>query len=708
MEEKVFNIINNSNKALTYEEIMDLLDVDEKDELGNVLVELQKKLKIRYTNKGKYEKNNDKRQKMGVFSANSKGYGFVKVDGEEEDYYISKDNVNGAVDKDEVTIYVLDENKKEAVIKHVNERNLKDLLVGEFCIKDGKNLIDLEDDKLNIVIEIDDDKTKNAVSGHKVIVKLLENTMNTNYYKGEVIKIIGHKDDPGVDILTIAAKYEVYDMFPETVDKELESIPSEVSEEEFAGRRDLRKQMIFTIDGDDTKDIDDAISLRAANGNYELGVHIADVSYYVKEGSSLYEEAYTRGTSNYLADKVIPMLPHQLSNGICSLNPNVDRLAISCVMEIDKEGNIVSSDIFESVIRSRKQMTYKNVNKIIEKNEIPEGYEEFAGILKKMHELAKILRKHKTGNGYIDFDTDEPKIIVDDSGKAIDIQKRERGEGEKLIEDFMIAANEAVAETIFHMDLPFIYRVHGAPDEEKIGRFLSFLSVLGYKVNANLNKLTSKTVQDILKQVKDKDEYPILSSMLLRSMQKAVYDVNNIGHFGLGSKCYTHFTSPIRRFPDLNVHRLLRTYLFKHKIDNETINYFNTTLPNITKQSSERERAAVDCERDVTDMKMAEYMMNHIGEEYKGIIDSVTNYGMYVELDNMVEGLVRIEDIPGDYYIYQEAGFCLIGKSSKKRYVLGQKVDIIVDSVFKDKGEINFKLAKKGDKNGDKQSKSKI
>ena len=708
MEEKVFNIINNSNKALTYEEIMDLLDVDEKDELGNVLVELQKKLKIRYTNKGKYEKNNDKRQKMGVFSANSKGYGFVKVDGEEEDYYISKDNVNGAVDKDEVTIYVLDENKKEAVIKHVNERNLKDLLVGEFCIKDGKNLIDLEDDKLNIVIEIDDDKTKNAVSGHKVIVKLLENTMNTNYYKGEVIKIIGHKDDPGVDILTIAAKYEVYDMFPETVDKELESIPSEVSEEEFAGRRDLRKQMIFTIDGDDTKDIDDAISLRAANGNYELGVHIADVSYYVKEGSSLYEEAYTRGTSNYLADKVIPMLPHQLSNGICSLNPNVDRLAISCVMEIDKEGNIVSSDIFESVIRSRKQMTYKNVNKIIEKNEIPEGYEEFAGILKKMHELAKILRKHKTGNGYIDFDTDEPKIIVDDSGKAIDIQKRERGEGEKLIEDFMIAANEAVAETVFHMDLPFIYRVHGAPDEEKIGRFLSFLSVLGYKVNANLNKLTSKTVQDILKQVKDKDEYPILSSMLLRSMQKAVYDVTNIGHFGLGSKCYTHFTSPIRRFPDLNVHRLLRTYLFNHKIDNETIKYFNTTLPNITKQSSERERAAVDCERDVTDMKMAEYMMDHIGEEYKGVISSVTNYGMYVELDNMVEGLVRIEDIPGDYYIYQEAGFCLIGKSSKKRYMLGQKVDIIVDSVFKDKGEINFKLAKKGDKNGDKKSKGKI
>ena len=272
----------------------------------------------------------------------------------------------------------------------------------------------------------------------------------------------------------------------------------------------------------------------------------------------------------------------------------------------------------------------------------------------------------------------------------------------------MIAANEAVAETIFHMELPFIYRVHGTPDEEKIGNFLKLLGVLGYKINANLNKITPHTIQGILNQIKEKPEYPILSNMLLRSMQKAVYDVTNIGHFGLGSKCYTHFTSPIRRFPDLNGHRLLRTYLFKHNINNETINHFNKILPNITKQSSERERAAVDCERDVNDMKMAEYMLSHIGEEYKGVINTVANYGMYVELDNMVEGLIRVEDIPGDYYIYQESGFCLIGKSSKKRYTLGQKIDIIVDAVDKDKGEITFKLAKKGDKNGDKQQKSQI
>ncbi|MBR2833290.1 MAG: ribonuclease R [Bacilli bacterium] len=708
MEEKILNIIETSNKALTYEEIMNKLEENEKDELGKILVQLQKQLKIRFTNKGKYEKNTDNSQKVGILSFNPRGYGFVKVDGENEDYFIAKNNINGAVDKDEVIIQVLDEEKKEAIIKNINERNLKDVIVGEFYIKDGKNFINLEDDKLKIIVEIDKDKTKNAVPGHKVIVKLLENTENTNYYKGEIIRIIGHKDDAGVDILTIAAKYDVFDVFPETVEKELENIPSEVKEEEFEGRRDLRKEMIFTIDGDDTKDIDDAISLKASNGNYELGVHIADVSYYVKEGSPLYDEAYTRGTSNYLADKVIPMLPHQLSNGICSLNPNVDRLTISCVMEIDKEGNIVATDIFESVIKSRKQMTYKNVNKIIEENTVPEGYEEFAGTLKKMHTLAKILRKNKTSKGYIDFDTDEPKIIVDETGKAIDIQKRIRGEGEKLIEDFMIAANEAVAETIFHMELPFIYRVHGTPDEEKIGNFLKLLGVLGYKINANLNKITPHTIQGILNQIKEKPEYPILSNMLLRSMQKAVYDVTNIGHFGLGSKCYTHFTSPIRRFPDLNVHRLLRTYLFKHNINNETINHFNKILPNITKQSSERERAAVDCERDVNDMKMAEYMLSHIGEEYKGVINTVANYGMYVELDNMVEGLIRVEDIPGDYYIYQESGFCLIGKSSKKRYTLGQKIDIIVDAVDKDKGEITFKLAKKGDKNGDKQQKSQI
>ncbi len=704
MEEKVYDIITKQNKAITYEEITEKLDEEEREQLPKILIELQKNLKIRVTNKGKYEQFNDKSQKIGTLVTNPKGFGFVVVEGEEKDYYISKTNINGAINGDIVVISIIDDQKHEAIIRSINERNLNNLLVGELYNKDQKYFIDLDDDKLNIMIEIAEEDIKGAVPGHKVVVKIDSNINKSNYYKGKIIRILGHKDDPGVDILSIAAKYNISDIFPDEVLKELEQIPNEVKPEEYKNRKDLRNQMIFTIDGDDTKDIDDAISIdKLENGNYQLGVHIADVSYYVKENTALGKEAYNRGTSSYLADRVIPMLPHQLSNGICSLNPNVDRLAISCVMEIDQNGNTVTSEIFESIIKSRIQMTYKNVNKIIEENIIPKGYEPYADKLKQMHELAKIIRKNKITRGYIDFDTDEAKIIVDEQGKAIDIQKRERGEGEKLIEDFMIAANEAVATTITYMSLPFIYRVHGTPEEEKLGNFLKFVGVLGYKVNANLRKVTPQTIQSILNQLKNKEEYSILSTMLLRCMQKAVYDSTNIGHFGLASKCYTHFTSPIRRFPDLTVHRLLRTYLFNHQINNEVVNYYTNELPKIALQSSERERAAVECERDVTDMKMAEYMLEHIGETYRGVIDTVTNYGIYVELPNLVEGMIRIDDLEDDYYIYQEQTFSLIGKRTKKRYMVGQKINIIVDSVIKDKGLINFKLAQKGDKNGDKQ-----
>jgi len=709
MEEKIYEIITGQNKAITYEEIEEKLEDEEKEELPKTLVELGKKLKIRVTNKGKYEKFNDKSQKIGTLIVNPKGFGFVVVEGEEKDYYISKNNINGGINGDTVVISVIDDQKHEAVVRSINERNLNNLIVGEFYTKDNKHFIDVDDDKLNIMIEIDEEDTKGAVPGHKVVVKIDGNINKTNYYKGKIVRILGHKDDPGVDILSIAAKYNINDIFPDEVLKELETIPTEVKPEDIKNRKDLRDQIIFTIDGDDTKDIDDAISIeKLENGNYLLGVHIADVSYYVKENTALGKEAYARGTSSYLADRVIPMLPHQLSNGICSLNPNVDRLAISCIMEIDQNGNTITNEIFESVIKSRIQMTYKKVNKVIEENIIPEGYEEYADKLKLMHELAKIIRKNKINRGYIDFDTEEAKIIVDENGKAIDIQKRERGEGEKLIEDFMIAANEAVATTITYMTLPFIYRVHGIPEEEKLQNFLKFVGVLGYKVNANLRKITPQTIQGILNQLKDKPEYQILSTMLLRCMKKAVYDPTNIGHFGLASKCYTHFTSPIRRFPDLTVHRLLRTYLFKHQINNEVINYYTTELPQIAIQSSERERAAVECERDVTDMKMAEYMEGHIGETYRGVIDTVTNYGMYVELPNLVEGMIRIDDLDDDYYFYQEQTFSLIGKRTKKRYMVGQKIDIIVDSVIKEKGLINFKLAKKGDKDGNKQQESEV
>ena len=709
MEEKVLDIINNHNKALTYDEILEKLTDEEIPMLPEVLSKLIKELKIRYTNKGKYAKFDDKSQKIGTFVANRKGFGFVIIDGEDKDYYVSANNVNGAIDGDEVVIKVTDESRHEAAVVRVNKRNLTNMLVGEFYKKDGKNLLKLDDDKLNIIVEIPDEDAKGAVPGHKVVVKIENKIEKSNYYQGKIIRILGHKDDPGVDILSIAARYQINDVFPDGVIEELKSIPDEVNLEELKGRRDLTGEVIFTIDGDDTKDIDDAISIKKLdNGNYVLGVHIADVSHYVKEGTALGDEAYARGTSSYLANTVIPMLPHQLSNGICSLNPNVIRLTLSCVMEIDDKGKLVDSDIFESYIKSRKQMTYKNVNKILNENVIPEGYEEFADDLRLMEELSKIIRKRKLEKGYIDFDVPEPKIITDEAGKAIDIQRRIQDTGENLIEDFMIMANETVATTIAYMDLPFIYRVHGLPDEEKIRNFLHFVNVLGYKVNANVKNITPKTIQNILGQLKDKKEYSILSSMLLRSMQKAVYDNVNIGHFGLASKFYTHFTSPIRRFPDLTVHRLLRTYLFNHNIDNGVVDYYNSTLPEVAKHSSEREMAATQCERDVDDMKMAEYMEGHIGEVYKGIISTVTNYGIYVELPNLVEGMIKIDQLDDDYYFYDESTFSLVGKRSKKRYMLGEKIEIIVDSVIKDKGLINFRLYKKGDKNGNTKQKGEV
>ena len=709
MEEKVLDIINKHNKALTYEEILEKLTDDEIPMLPDVLSKLIKELKIRYTNKGKYAKFDDKSQKIGVFAANKKGFGFVIIDGEDKDYYVSRENVGEAINGDEVVIKVLDESRHEAAVLRVNRRNLSDILVGEFYKRDGKNYLKLDDDKLNIIVEIPDEYAKGAVTGHKVVVKVENNVTKSNYYQGKIIRILGHKDDPGVDILSIAARYQISDIFPEGVLEELKNIPDEVSSSELNGRRDLTSEVIFTIDGDDTKDIDDAISIKKLeNGNYLLGVHIADVSHYVKEGTALGDEAYARGTSSYLANTVIPMLPHKLSNGICSLNPDVIRLTISCVMEIDDSGKLVNSDIFESYIKSRKQMTYKNVNKILNENIIPEGYAEFTDDLRLMAELSKIIRKRKLEKGYIDFDVPEPKIITDENGKAIGIQKRVQDTGENLIEDFMIMANETVASTISYMDLPFIYRVHGLPDEDKIKNFMHFINILGYKVHANMRNITPKVIQNILGQLKDKKEYNILSSMLLRSMQKAIYDNVNIGHFGLASKFYTHFTSPIRRFPDLTVHRLLRTYLFNHNIDSQIIDYYNSTLPEVAKHSSEREMAATQCERDVDDMKMAEYMEAHIGEVYNGIISTVTNYGIYVELPNLVEGMIKIDELEDDYYFYDESTFSLVGKHSKKRYMLGDSIKITVDSVLKEKGLINFKPYKKGDKDGNIKQEGKI
>ncbi len=696
MENTILEILKKENKAYSVHELEDIMqihDVDGLKELLKTLNKMEDELVVYRSNKDKYMLFNNSHLKIGRLIGHRKGFGFVDIEGD-EDVYVSSSNMNGAIHLDRVIVEITSKKgmQLEGRIVRVIDRNLKQV-VGELCAKDNVYYLKSDENKLNVQIIIEKNKTLGAVEGHKVLVKIT-GRIKDNKYHGEVVKILGHKNDPGVDILSIVAKYGIHDTFSDEVMKEVDEIPNEVLPEEYNGRRDLRDVEIFTIDGDDTKDIDDAISIKKLdNGNYSLGVHIADVSYYVKENTKLDDEAYERGTSVYLADRVIPMLPHKLSNGICSLNPGVDRLAMSCVMEIDHKGDVVSYDIFESVIKSRKQMTYKNVNKYLEEGIVPEGYEPFTNSLSLMEELAKILRANKERRGYIDFDIDEAKIIVNDKGEAIDVKLRERGTGEKLIEDFMIAANETVASCIYFMELPFVYRVHGEPSEEKIDNFLKFISVLGYHVNGKTKDLHPKTMQNILEQLKDKKEYHILASVLLRSMQKAVYDKTNIGHYGLASKCYTHFTSPIRRYPDTTVHRLLRKYLFKHQIDNDTINYWENKLVVLTEHVSQKERDSIDCEREVDDMKMAEYMMKHIGEEFDGIISSVTSFGMFIELPNLIEGLVKLEDMKDDTYVYDETRFCLKGTSKKKIYRLGDNVRVIVKNASKEAKTIDFELA---------------
>lgn len=693
MQEEIKKILKETDKALSIYEINDLLKLKTASELKELLKTLNKmedSLEIYRSKKDKYLLFTNCHLKVGTLIANKKGFGFVDIEGD-EDVYISLSNMNGAIHGDKVIVEITSPKgiDLEGRIVKIVDRKLKQL-VGEVKYKNRKPYLILDDDKikLNIILP----KNNNLMEGHKVLVKLT-NKIKENTYNCEVLKIIGHKNDPGVDILSITYQMGIKDIFDEETLKETEKIPSEVSPNELVNRIDLRDKQIFTIDGDDTKDIDDAISLDILdNGNYKLGVHIADVSYYVLNNSHLDKEARERGTSVYLADRVIPMLPHKLSNGICSLNPGVDRLTISCMMEIDNRGNVVDYDIFPSVIRSKKQMTYKNVNEILEKNNILSGYEEFYETLIKMQELAIILRKNKTNRGYIDFGINEPKIIVNNSGKAIDVVLRDRGKGENLIEDFMIVANETVATHIYFMDLPFIYRVHGEPSEEKIKNFLRFISILGYKINGKIDKITPKTMQDLLKQLKEKKQFSLLSGLLLRSMQKAVYSEKNIGHFGIASKCYTHFTSPIRRYPDTIVHRLLHTYLFEQKLDSDTIDYWTKELPFIALETSNAERLAIECEREVDDMKMAEYMQDHIGEVYDGIVSSVMNFGMFVELPNLIEGLVKVDSLNDDYYTYDETTFALIGKKNKRGYRLGDSVKVKVVGADKNKKTIDFEV----------------
>ena len=712
MREEIIELLGKEKRALSATEICDKLNLNTAGELKKLLDDLrilEESYTVYRSNKDKYMLFENSHLLKGRLSVNKKGFGFVIVDGRDEDIYIDAKNMNGALNNDLVVVEELKgQNGKKTegrVVKVLKKEN--NLIVGEYKIIDGNPHFIPDDKKLRMEIILDNKDLDDLVDGHKIQVSIVKE-MGKYKYLGEVVKIIGHKNDPGVDILSIIYDHGINDVFTDEVMEEVNELPSEVLDSDRKGRKDLTDMTIFTIDGDDTKDIDDAISISKKGENYILGVHIADVSYYVKEGTALYKEAYSRGTSVYLVDRVVPMLPHKLSNGICSLNPNVDRLAISCIMEITPNGKIVSHDIFESIIRSRIQMTYKKVNKILNDEETPEGYEPFKDDLKLMWELAKILRKEKLARGYLDFDVDEPKILVDENCKPYDVVLRERGKGENMIEDFMIAANETVAEHVFYMGLPFVYRVHEVPDNEKVEEFLNSISMLGYHIVGDRNFVYPKSMKKILDQLRDKEGFEILSTLLLRCMKKAVYKPENLGHYGLASKCYTHFTSPIRRFPDTTVHNLLRKYIFNEPNDkelNRLIEYWDENLPALCDHASEKERDSIDCERDVESMKMAEYMESHIGEEYDGTISSIMNFGLFVQLDNMIEGLVHISEIKGDYYTFDETTHTLRGEKKGKMYKLGQKVRVVVTNASKENSTIDFNLVE-GNKNGNNKQKS--
>lgn len=692
MESKILEILSGKNKSLTIMEINDLLGlhtIEEYQELEKTLNILCMEAQIYYSDKKKrYTLFSNTNYMKGKLIVNPKGYGFVILDdNDKEDIFINSRNMLDAKSNDIVLVEYINKHNKEGKVTKVIKRDESNL-VGLFDSENGIDYVILDKKEYGKYI-IPKGFSKGAVPGHKVLVRRL---FNGAFNEAEVIKIIGHKNDVGIDILSYVYEYGFDPTYSDDVMAEVEKIPSEVSEEEMLSRTDLRDKIIFTIDGKDTKDIDDAISIeKIDNDKYILGVHIADVSHYVKKGSYLDDDAYERGTSVYLVDRVVPMLPHKLSNGICSLNPNVDRLAMSCVMEINGKGYVSNYQIFKSVIRSKKQMNYDDVNSILEDNVIPSGYEEYVDTLRTMNELSNILRKKMVRHGYIEFNIKEPKIIVDDSCHPVDIKICEQRTGEKLIENFMIVANETVAGFIEDKNLPGIYRVHDKPNKEKLIEYLKFLSIKGYNIKADVNRFSPKDYQNIINKFKNDPARDILGTLAIQTMSKAKYSDINIGHYGIASKRYSHFTSPIRRYPDLTLHRLLKDYLGTP--NSKVIDSWRKSLPGISIQTSKKELDSVDCERDVEKMKKAEYMMDHIGEVYTGVISGIMDFGFFVMLDNTVEGLVRLDSLKGDYYSYNKNRYMIIGKNKGKMYTYGDVVKVEVIAASKDTSQVDFVLS---------------
>lgn len=680
-------------------ELAILLNVpkEQREELKQVLNLLLAEGKISVSKKGKFGKA-EAFALVGVFSGNARGFGFVAIEGQEEDVFIPADRTGGALHGDRVQI-VIDSERRGGrpegtvvrILEHANET-----LVGTYEKGKGYGFVIPDNQRISKDIFIPQGCSQGAVSGHKVMVKIRDfGEKKGKKPEGVITEILGHIHDPGVDILSIVRAYNLPEDFPGAVKNQLKQVPDEVKKDSWAGRKDLRDLPTVTIDGEEAKDLDDAISIERAGDGYRLGVHIADVSHYVQEHTPLDEEAFKRGTSVYLVDRVIPMLPHKLSNGICSLNEGEDRLALSCLMEIDSQGNVTGHEIAETVIRSDRRMTYTAVNAIVTDHDpqVTAEYAEFAEMFLLMKELADILRKKRHARGSIDFDFPESKIVLDEKGKPLEIKAYERNAATRIIEDFMLLANETVAEDYFWQELPFLYRTHDKPDEDRMKRLGTFINNFGYVLRMPGGQVYPKEIQKLLDKVEGTPEELLISRLTLRSMKQAKYTTENTGHFGLAARYYTHFTSPIRRYPDLQIHRIIKESLHGG-LTGKRISHYEKILPQVAVQTSALERRADEAERETDKLKKVQYMERFIGQEFEGVISGVTSWGFYVELPNTVEGLVHISELRDDYYVFLEERYELSGEMTGKTYKLGQTIRVQLTGCDRFSKTIDFIPAK--------------
>ncbi|WP_343209845.1 ribonuclease R [Anaerolentibacter hominis] len=696
-KQKVFEYISsNEYKPLKLNEMAGFLQVPRGDKpfFRQILDTLQKEGKIVIDGKGRYRLPADD-IKVGTFSGTERGFGFAVIEGEDDDVFIPESKTKGALHGDRIQIQIVQAStgtkRREGVVLKILER-ANEIVVGTFQKSRNFGFVITDNKKFNKDIFISKGQTKGAVSGHKVLVKLTSYGDEKKNPEGVVLEILGHINDPKSDVISIVKAYGLPEQFPEEVLHQIQAIPEEVQESEKEGRLDLRNLPTVTIDGEDAKDLDDAISISKEGTLYHLGVHIADVSHYVRENSPLDKEALKRGTSAYLVDSVIPMLPHKLSNGICSLNAGTDRLALSCLMDIDGNGTIVSHQITETLIQVDRRMTYTNVQKILDGDaEVCKEYEGFVPMFQLMQELAGILREQRRKRGSIDFDFPESKILTDENGAPVEIKAYERNTATRIIEDFMLAANETVAEDYFWQELPFVYRTHEAPDEEKMRSFGIFINNFGFSIHLGKNEIHPKELQKLIAKLDGNPNEALISRLMLRSMKRAQYTTQNLGHFGLSTKYYCHFTSPIRRYPDLQIHRIIKENLHG-KLNGKRIAHYNAVLGGVAASSSALERRADEAEMEVEKLKKVEYMSRHLNESFEGVISGVTGWGIFVELANTVEGLIRLETMKDDYYIYDAEQYQLTGEHSKKVYKLGQKVKIRAVSADKLLRTIDFEM----------------